>query len=184
MTTGLEIRAQVDSETAKALLLINGGAAVALLAFLPTILGKPAFAPLLREVVCALLAFHLGLVAAVIHNRLRRLCSLHFEQNQNAPPPCRYVPSWIRFERLQQPCVCLRSMLFMWFSVLAFVFGGLKVGFGTLEIIGRIDQKQEVSCWQLQELQKRIYRVNQCTGMYERIELNATTLNKSLKPTP
>jgi hypothetical protein len=41
MTKGYEVRAQIDSENTRGLLLINGGAAVALLAFLPAIFGKP-----------------------------------------------------------------------------------------------------------------------------------------------
>lgn len=41
MAPGLEIRAQIDSENVKGLLLINGGGAVALIAFLPAVIGKP-----------------------------------------------------------------------------------------------------------------------------------------------
>jgi hypothetical protein len=40
MATGLEIRAQIDQENVKGLLLINGGAAVALLAALPQVFDK------------------------------------------------------------------------------------------------------------------------------------------------
>ncbi len=43
MTKGLEIRAQIDTEVVKGLLLLNGGGAVALLALLPTVIGKPGF---------------------------------------------------------------------------------------------------------------------------------------------
>lgn len=182
MATGLEIRAQIDTENVKGLLLINGGGTVALLAFLPTILGKPQFEPLLRAVVLALLTFHFGLVTAVIHNRLRRVCSLHYEQHNYAPPPCQHIPRWIKSERLKQPCVCLRSMLFMWLSVIAFVCGGVAAGFGALQVVGLADPKQEVSCWQLQEFQRKTYRVNQCTGTFERIELGPATPNKRLNP--
>ena len=184
MATGLEIRAQLDTENVKGLLLINGGGAVALLAFLPAILGKPQFEPLLRAVVWALLTFHVGLVAAVVHNRMRRVCSLHYEQHRYAPPACANIPKWIKFKPLEQPCVCLRSLLFMWLSVICFICGGTTAGLGALQVVGRADTKLEVSCWQLQEFQKKTYKVNQCTGTFERIELSPTTPNKALKPTP
>lgn len=183
MTSGLEIRAQIDTENVKGLLLINGGGAVALLAFFPAILGKPQFEPLLRAVVWALLTFHVGIVGAVIHNRLRRVCSLHYERHRYSPPPCKSIPSWLKIERLKQPCVCLRSLLFMWLSVICFVSGGAMAGYGALQVVGRGDPKQEVSCWQLQEFQKKTYKVNQCTGTFERIELNPPTPNKVLNRT-
>lgn len=184
MTNGLEIRAQIDSENVKGLLLINGGAAVALLAFLPTILGKPPFEPLLRAVVWALFAFYVGVVAAVIHNRLRRVCSLHYERLNYAPPPCNHIPAWIKFEQLRQPCICLRSIFFMWVSVISFVLGGSVAANGALQVIGRAEQKQDVNCWQLQEFRKQTYRVNHCTGTFERIELDPAPPNTPVNPTP
>ncbi len=50
MTKGLEIRAQIDTEVVKGLLLLNGGGAVALLALLPAVIGKPGFEPLSRAI--------------------------------------------------------------------------------------------------------------------------------------
>jgi len=38
MSNGVEQRAQIDTETVRALLVINGGGAIALLSLLPTIL--------------------------------------------------------------------------------------------------------------------------------------------------
>lgn len=184
MTIGLEIRAQIDSENVKGLLLINGGGAVALLAFLPTILGKPPFESLLRAIVWALFAFYVGVVAAVIHNRLRRVCSLHYEHHNYAPPPCSHIPAWIKFEQLKQPCICLRSIFFMWVSVLSFVLGGSVAASGALKVTGRVEQKQEVTCWQLQEFRKQTFRVNQCTGTFERIELDSAPPNTSVNRTP
>jgi len=183
MTKGLEIRAAIDSENVKGLLLINGGGAVALLAFLPAILGKPSFESLLRAVIWALLIFLMGLITAVIHNRLRRVCSLHYEQHGYSPPACSHIPRWLKFEQLRQPCVCLRSMFFMWLSVTAFASGGLTAGLGALQVVGHVDQKQDVSCWRLQEFQKKTYKVNQCTGTFEHIELTPKTPNKSLNRT-
>ena len=73
MTKGYEVSAQIDSENTRGLLLINGGAAVALLAFLPAIFGKPGLGSLVAATLWALGSFQLGLVFAVIHNRARRI---------------------------------------------------------------------------------------------------------------
>lgn len=119
MTTGLEIRAQIDTESVKALLLMNGGASVALLAFLPTVLGKPGFESLARGVLWALLIFQVGLVAAVVHNLLRRVCSLKYERE---PVPCEVFG-----KKLRQPCVCYWSLIFVYFSVAMFVSGSVTI---------------------------------------------------------
>ncbi|MDO8476660.1 MAG: hypothetical protein Q7W02_10820 [Candidatus Rokubacteria bacterium] len=127
MTKGLEIRAQIDTENVKGLLLINGGATVALLAFLPTVLDKPRYEWLARGILYALLTFQAGLIAAVVHNRLRRICSLLYEQHQYRPPPCE-----IFGKKLREPCVCHWSILFMWLSLAAFLTGSVTVFYGGL----------------------------------------------------
>jgi hypothetical protein len=127
MTTGLEIGAQIDTENVKGLPLITGGGAVALLAFFPTVLDKPGYDSLARGILWALLIFQAGLVAAIVHNRLRRICSLRFEQHQYQPPPCE-----IFGKKLRKPCVCHWSTLFMWLSVAAFVTGSMTVFCGGL----------------------------------------------------
>lgn len=76
MTSGKEIRSRIDSEQVRGLLLINGGAAVALIALIPYILEKPEFLILSRGIFIALILFQLGLVFAVVHNRQRRKCAL------------------------------------------------------------------------------------------------------------
>ncbi len=106
MTKGLEIRAQIDTENVKGLLLINGGGAIALLAFLPSVLGKAEYESLARAILWGLLIFQVGLVAAVIHNRLRRICSLTYERRQYRPPPCKFLGM-----KLREPCICHVSIL-------------------------------------------------------------------------
>jgi hypothetical protein len=179
LTKGLEIRAQIDTENVKGLLLINGGGAVALLAFLPTVLEKPNLGDLAIAVLWALLAFQVGLMAAVMHNRLRRVCSLVYERHDYVPPRCKLIPAWLK---RSDPCVCAASMCFMWFSLAAFVAGGLFVLIAGLKVAGHTDPKQEVSCWQLRELQGTIYKVNQCTGTIERMDLTQTMPNNPLNP--
>src|SRR5687768_9712246 len=102
MAAGLEIRSQIDAETAKGLLLVNGGAAVALLAFLPNIFDKPVYEPLARAALWGLLIFQAGLLSGLIHNYLRRRCSLIYEQHGYKPPPCTVFG-----RRLWgSPCIC------------------------------------------------------------------------------
>lgn len=88
MTKGLEIRAQIDTENVKGLFLVNGGAAVALLAFLPAVLDKPAYESLARAVLWSLVIYQVGLLFAIVHNRLRRVCSLVYEQHNYQPQGC------------------------------------------------------------------------------------------------
>ena len=137
MATGLEIRAQIDTENVKGLLLINGGAAIALLAFLPVVIDKPEFDALARAVLWSLLIFQVGLVIAIVHNRLRRVCSLEYESHGFKPPPCTLLTF-----KLKQPCVCLRSIICMWLSVAAFGIGGINVFLGGLSSLdGRASLK-------------------------------------------
>lgn len=164
MGLGLEIRAQIDSENSKSLLLINGGAAVALLAFLPTILGKPELAAVSQSVLYALVAFLIGLAAAFIHNRLRRVCSMVWEGSSYQPTRCRFLPAWVS---KREPCVCFVSTSVMWFSLVAFIVGGAIVASGGFNIVSYKDSAPSASCWQLQELQGSIYRINTCSGVFE-----------------
>lgn len=135
MTSGLEIRAQIDTENLKGLLLVNGGGAVAFLTFLPTILGKPCYAPLAQAMLEGLLSCQLGLVFALVHNRLRRICSLTYEQHRYRPPPCRIISFyWLKSK---EPCVCHASILFMWLSLGAFLLAGILVLIGGMEVISK-----------------------------------------------
>ena len=123
MSTELEIRAQIDTENVKGLLLINGGAAVALLAALPHVFDRPGFESLTRSILWSLLVFQIGLVLSVVHNRLRRICSLEYERHNYRPPPCE------RFGlRLREPCAGHASILCMWLALIAFVGGGVFWG--------------------------------------------------------
>lgn len=132
MTEGLKIRSEIDAENVKGLLLINGGAAVALLAFLPHVLDKPEFEPLARAILWGLLFFQAGLIFAVAHNRLRRKCSLVYEQHNYNPPSCEVLSF-----KLREPCICRASIVLMWLSVVAFCGGGITVFAGGLESLNK-----------------------------------------------
>jgi hypothetical protein len=71
MTTGLEIRAQIDTETARGLIQISGGGAVAIVALLPSILKEPAYAAMASPLFFALPFFACGLLLALLHNMPR-----------------------------------------------------------------------------------------------------------------
>jgi hypothetical protein len=129
MTKGVEIRAQIDTESVKALLLVNGGGAVALLAFLPSVFSTTDLRPLAEPVTWALFAYQLGLFFAVLHNHWRRRCSLAYEAAVGKPPPCTVLG-----RALSEPCVCHRSWACMWLSALAFLVAGLIVFCGLLHI--------------------------------------------------
>ena len=134
MPTGIEIRARLDAETARGLLLINGGAAVALLAFLPTALEKTNYDALARSIMWGLLSYQAGLFFALAHNRARRMCSLIYDREDFRPPPCEFRGTKITLE----PCVCLRSKFYVWLSLIFFCVGGIVVFIGGIHTLNRV----------------------------------------------
>ena len=122
MNGGVETRAQIDTETVKALLLVNGGGAVALLALLPVILQRGQ-ETLAKAILAGVVVLTLGLVFAIIHNRLRRKCSNIYSRANMSPPPGRLFG-----RQLRQPAVCFFSTAFMWLSLATFAFPGITVG--------------------------------------------------------
>ena len=69
---GVQNRAAIDNETVKALLFINGGGAVALLAMFSTVIKEPVYRSFAISILVAVLLLMIGLVCAVIHNIFRR----------------------------------------------------------------------------------------------------------------
>lgn len=123
---GKGIRANIDTESVKGLLTINGGGATALLLFLPTVWDKPGCDDLVRAIFWGLIFFLVGLAAALIHNHLRRRCSLAYENFERR----------VSFLGMIEPIVCHLSWAFMIVSCVCFIFGGLSVvrgGFKTLD---------------------------------------------------
>jgi hypothetical protein len=80
MSKGVETRAQIDTETVKGLLLINGSGAIALLTLFPSLLGKDEYRGLAQAMLIGVFVFMLGLVFAMLHNHFRRRCSHHHER--------------------------------------------------------------------------------------------------------
>jgi hypothetical protein len=131
---GRETRAGIDSETVRGLLLINGGGAVALLAFLPGVLQKPEYESLARAIIWAVFTFQVGLACAVIHNRMRRICSLEYAKKDRVP--CSFLGVILR-----EPCVCHWSIGFMWSSIIAFLAAGIIVLIAGLAVVGVMPAK-------------------------------------------
>lgn len=126
----VERRSRIDSETVKAVLFINGGMAAGLIAMLPVVLQQTAVKPLARYMIVAAACAAAGLVAIVVHSRLRRKCSLEYSKRAGRQGPyrsrifvaCQTVPN--------EPRVCTNSIIFFWLSVLLFCAGSLTVGIG------------------------------------------------------
>lgn len=138
MADGQEIRAGVDTETVRGLLLINGGGAIALLTFLPGVLQKPELESLARAIIWAVFTFQLGLAFAVIHNRMRRKCSLEYAKKER-------VQCSIFGIVLREPCVCHWSIGFMWSSIMAFLAAGIIVLVAGLAVVGVMSEKREAA---------------------------------------
>src|SRR5690606_12302323 len=127
LSDGVKIRAQIDSESVRNVLLINGGGSVALIALLPAILGTP----LVFAVLLTLAVWLFGLTLAAVHSVLRRKCSHVYETHKMSPPPGTKM-FWID---PRQPWVCWWSWGCLYFSVVAFLIGGiLMVTFGLLNL--------------------------------------------------
>jgi hypothetical protein len=123
---GVKVRADIDAEVVKGLMLANGGGAVALIAVMPVLLER--YPTLALYTLWGLLGMFLGVIFAILHNRYRRHCSLAYETawRQNTQPKGGTL-FWIR---LKTPRVCGLSELFMWLSLAGFLVGGVCVMIG------------------------------------------------------
>jgi len=117
VSEGVKIRAQIDTESVRNVMLVNGGGSVALLALLPAVLGTP----LVFALLLTLAIWLLGLTLAVTHSVLRRKCSLVFDQHGMSPPPGK--------PRLKinpkQPWVCWWGWQCLYASIITFLIGGV-----------------------------------------------------------
>lgn len=119
---GIERRSQIDTETFKGLLAINGGGAVALLSFVAAILNKPNAAGLVHAALFSVLLMIFGIGAALVHNHLRRRCSLIYEAYNGSPPR-----GTVFGRLLPSPTICFFSWACMWVSLGAFLLAGAVV---------------------------------------------------------
>ena len=68
MASRLEIRAQIDTEVARGLALVNSGGAVALLALIPQLLDRPEYHVLAKATFYSFGLLQIGLVLAVLQS--------------------------------------------------------------------------------------------------------------------
>lgn len=117
ISEGVRVRAQIDSESVRNVMLVNGGGSVALIALLPNVL----YTPLVTAVLLTLSIWLIGLTLAVTHSVLRRKCSLTYESYKMSPPPGRSVFGI----KPKQPWVCWWSWRSLYASIVAFLAGGV-----------------------------------------------------------
>jgi len=165
MSSSVEIRAQIDTETVRGLQLINGGSAAALTAMLPAVLQNPGLHPLATSMVAAICCAGIGLAAAVFHNRLRRKCSLQHEPGRAVGKPPYSSAILRRFaSEPGEPRVCTRSIIWMWASIVLFLGAIAIVASGGWSAVRR-DIPATFSCWELKDVGGHTYRFNSCTGI-------------------
>jgi hypothetical protein len=140
MSNGVDRRSQIDTEMVKALTLINGGGAIALLTLFPHVLNKTGYEPLAKAIMYGVLVFVVGLVSAVIHNRFRRICSLIYDQHNMRPPKGQIAG----FE-LREPTTCVISIALMWISIVAFLAGTTFVAVKGIVTINSIPAQHETA---------------------------------------
>lgn len=127
VSEGAKIRAQIDAESVRNVMLVNGGGSVALIALLPNVL----YTPLVLAVLLALSIWLLGLTLAVIHSVLRRNCSLVYDHYKMLPP----TGAPVFGIKPKQPWVCWWCWRSLYASIIAFLLGGaLMVVFGLANI--------------------------------------------------
>jgi hypothetical protein len=136
MANGVDRRAQIDIETVRALLLINGGGVIALLSLLSQIFGKAGYEELASPILWGTLIFVVGLGCAVIHSRLLRKCSLVYDQHNMIPPKGRLLGF-----KLSEPTVCWFSYWLMWLSICAFLFAGIFVAVSGIVMLPKFHQE-------------------------------------------
>lgn len=131
----LKLRAAIDSEVTKGLLLINGGSAVGLLAFLPHTIGRPDLRPLAIGTVVALVVLAVALFLTVAANRLRRICSLKHDAARITCPtnPRTALEHW-RFlgREYDEPMQCKVNVWLVWMSGLLFLVATASVVTGAI----------------------------------------------------
>lgn len=163
----VEVRANIDTETVRALQFINGGLAAGLATMLPTIVREPQFKDLGLLMIVGIFFAIVGLVSAVVHNRLRRKCSLEYSKAKDKRQSafklkflvwCQTVPN--------EPRVCTNSALAMWTSIGMFFFGATAVAYGFLLVQPEVP-KLSAPCWELNHIGDHVYRFNRCTGFAE-----------------
>ena len=121
MAIGLEIRAQIDAEIAKALLYLNGGGVIVMLPLVPFFLQHKDGERMAFAILVGALILIFGLFFAVLHNRYLRRCSLAYEQVGMSPTT--------------RPKDCVVSTIFWFLSLSMFLIAGCLVTIYGLHVL-------------------------------------------------
>ena len=145
ISEGVRMRAQIDTESVRAVMLVTGGGCIALLALLPTIAGTRLVVGMMWTFACWLAS----LTLVLIHNVLRRHCSNIYQwhwDNRKAQPPAGKQRLWVD---PKVPWVCWWSWRFLYSSIALFAIGGaVIVGYGFVsmdELMSQPNQSPEQS---------------------------------------
>jgi hypothetical protein len=172
LTDGNEIRAQIDTETVRGLQLINGGMAAGLVTLLPAILRDPNFHSLGNWMIAGALFGAAGLGSSIVHNRLRRKCSLEYSKTTGMR---QHEHAWATLRRFQsvqgEPQVCTNSVITMWVSLLLFFLGATSVAIGFIKTRSAAIQPTS-ACWVLEHVNGHEVKFNTCTGKTEPLVAN------------
>jgi hypothetical protein len=104
-----------------------------LVTMLPAIIRDPAFRALGNFMIIGASIGAIGLFMSLVHNRLRRKCSLeHGREHKLRQLP---MGRWLaKFQTVPgEPRVCTQSVMAMWISMACFLLGAASVGYGFLK---------------------------------------------------
>lgn len=127
VSEGVKIRAEIDRDAVRNVMLVSGGGCIALLALLPSVMGTTLVVGMMGAFACWVLSLSL----AVVHNVLRRHCSLVHDAHNYKPPVGK--PKFGITPK--QPWVCWWSWKLLYTSIAFFLIGGaIIVGYGFASI--------------------------------------------------
>jgi len=123
LSKGVELRANMDLEIARALILINGAGIIAILAFLQSTVEWVRYASFAKPAIVGIAFLVLGLLTSLLYIRFGRVCSLKYEQHAMRPPSS----SLFGFD-LGRPMPCAISAIMVYVSLISFCSASAVVG--------------------------------------------------------
>ena len=128
-------RSLIETETFRALLLINGGGAVALLAVLASIFDKDRYTSLSFAMLAGLAILMFGLACAVIHNHLRAKAAAGGGAEQTPRKSMLGIS-------LRMPSVVGLATLCLWLSIASFVAAGSYIAYRGLSNLAELQAQK------------------------------------------
>ncbi|MBB3066008.1 hypothetical protein [Limibacillus halophilus] len=126
---GYKLRADMDAQLGKLLLLINGGGAATIATLLTDTIREETLTVLNIAAVLALTCFLSGIVLNAFHQRWRRECNLAYDAEEKSSPP---LAAQVAAGTASEPEVCIRNRRALWASLWAFASGGAAILVGAI----------------------------------------------------